>query len=91
MFPSILFVVFNSISLRGFQTILVENWYPLPRIDDLLDYLKYFIFFTKLDLMLVYHQIPIESSYVWKTDFKTKESLFQLLDIPFGLTDAPTN
>ena len=70
--------------------ISVKNRYPLPRIDKLIDNLKGAKFFTNLDLKLGYHQISIESTNVWKTDFKTKEGLFEWLFMPFGLTNAPT-
>ena len=60
------------------------------QINEHIDSLKGANFFTKLDLKLGYHHIPINSIDVWKTDFKTKEGLFEWLVIPFGLTNAPT-
>ena len=64
------------IEYLALNKILVKNRYPLPRIDELIDILKGDKFFTKLDLKLGYHQIPLESTDVLKTDFKTKEGLF---------------
>ena len=35
---------------RALNKIMVKNRYPLPRIDDLIDQLRYVKYFTKLDL-----------------------------------------
>ena len=63
------------IDYQDLNNISVKNKYPIPRIDELIDNMKGDKFFTKLDLKLGYHQIPIKSTDVWKTDFKTKDCL----------------
>jgi hypothetical protein len=71
--------------------IIVQNQYPIPRIDDLLDQLKGENLFNKIDLKSRYYQFPIEQNDVWKTTFKYKEGLFEWIVMPFGLTNSPTN
>ena len=77
------------IDYRALNKISVKNRYPLPGIDELINNMKGDKYFTKLDLKLGYHQIPIESTDVWKMSFNTKEGLFEFLVMPFGLTNAP--
>ena len=78
-----------SIDYRALKKITVRNRYPIPRIDDLLDQLKEETFFSKIDLKSGYHQVPIEPTNVWNTNFKTKEGLFEWMVMPFFLTNAP--
>ena len=59
------------------EKITVKNHYPLPRIDDFLDQLRYAKYFTKLDLQGGYHQVRIDEEDIWKTAFKTKQGLFE--------------
>jgi hypothetical protein len=78
------------IDYRALNKIMVQNWYPIPRINDLLDQLMGAKYFSKIDLKSSYHQVPIEYTYVWKTTFMSKEGLFEWLVMPFGLKNAPT-
>ena len=79
------------IDYRALNKIIVLNWYPISRIDDLLDQLKGVKYFSKIDLKFDYHQVPIEKTDIWKSAFKSLEGLFEWLVIPFGLTNAPIN
>ena len=48
------------IDYRVLNKITVQNRYPIPRIDDLLDQLKGEKYFSKIDLKSGYHQVSIK-------------------------------
>ncbi|GJE98040.1 polyprotein, partial [Phanerochaete sordida] len=67
----------------------VKNAYPLPLISDLLDKVKGFRRFTKMDLRSGYNNVRIKDGDQWKAAFKTSRGLFEPTVMFFGLCNSP--
>jgi len=75
---------------RDLNKVTIKNYYPLPRIEDLLDKIQGDKFFTKMDLTIRCHQVHMHVNDMWKTTFKTKFGLFEWMVISFGIINALT-
>ena len=64
-------------------------FYPMQRSDDVFDALLGKTFFSTLDALRGYHQLPVREQDKWKTAFLTHRGLFHYNYMPFGLKNAP--
>ena len=78
------------IDYRWLNAITRKDAYPLPRIDKSLDALAGSMYFSTLDLVSGYWQVPLDQDAKEKSAFMTRGGLWQWKVLPFGLTSAPT-
>lgn len=77
------------IDYRKLNEKTVNDKYPIPQIEEILDNLGKSIYFTTLDLKSGFHQIEMEPSHAEKTAFSTNQGHFEFTRMPFGLKNAP--
>ena len=68
---------------------MINNRYPLLRIDDLFDQLWGARVYFKIDLHTNYHQLRSREANIPKTAFRTRYGHFEFTVMPFGLTNVP--
>jgi hypothetical protein len=77
------------VDYRFLNDVTVKNKYPLPRIEDLFDWMRDARVFSKIHLRSGYHQMKIRPSDIPKTNFSTRYGLYEFTVMSFGLTNAP--
>ncbi|XP_026744818.1 uncharacterized protein LOC113506168 [Trichoplusia ni] len=78
------------IDFRALNKITIKEHYPLPRIDDQLDNLSGYKYYTSLDLASGYYQIPLAEPSKRYTAFVTPDGHYEFNRMPFGLVNAPS-
>lgn len=76
------------VDYRKLNEVTVGDKYPMQRMDQVFDALTNMSFFSILDAICGYHQIPIAKKDRWKTAFISIEGLFQYITMPFGLKNS---
>jgi hypothetical protein len=69
---------------------LIGDSYRLPNIQDILDKIRRARYFTALDCVSGYLQVPIAAEDRHKTVFSTADDNFEYTRMPFGLKSAPS-
>ncbi len=77
------------VDYRGLNQLTVKDSYPLPRVDESLDFLSRGTFLTTIDLARGYWQVSMAGDSKHKTAFVSHCGLFQFRVLPFGLCNAP--
>ena len=77
------------VDYRRLNSVTRKDAYPLPRIDDSLDALTGSAYFSTLDLLSGYWQVPLDAEAQEKAAFVTRGGLWTWKVLPFGLTSAP--
>lgn len=78
------------IDYRKLNEVTEKDRHPLPLIDDQIDRLKGFKYYSTLDLFSGYYQVEMEEESKNKTAFVTCDGQYEFNRMPFGLTNAPS-
>ena len=77
------------IDYRKLNEVTLDDKFPIPNINSILDKLGRAQYFTTLDLAKGYHQILIREQDREKTAFVTPHGLYEFIIMPFGLKNSP--
>lgn len=73
---------------RNLNTITKPDRYPIPLLRSVSSQLHNMKYFSKIDLVRAYHQIPVHPDDIEKTAIATPFGLYEYVYMPFGLRNA---
>lgn len=78
------------IDYRRLNEKTIEDKYPLPRIEEILDNLGKSCYFSTLDMAKAFHQIEMDEESIEKTAFSVNNGHYEYLRMPYGLKNGPS-
>lgn len=78
------------VDYRGLNKVTIRDNYPLPLIEDCIEYLEGKTLFTVLDLKSGFHHVTIHEDSIKYTAFVTPNGQYEYQRMPFGLKNAPS-
>ena len=76
------------VDYRKINAVTKEQNFPIPNLTDSIYSIKDIKFFTKIDLIKGYYQIPVEEESRQYTAFATHSQQYQFKRLPFGLKNS---
>lgn len=73
---------------RKLNAVTVQDPYPMPRIDDLIEEIGGSRFLTKIDLLKGYYQVPQTEEARATSAFITPDGLYEYCVMPFGMRNS---
>src|SRR5687768_17855995 len=78
----------RCIDYRVLNEMTIADSYPMVRIDETLDQLGKAKYFSKLDMVEGYYQIPLQEDSKPYTGFATRSGFYQWKYLPMGFKNA---
>ncbi len=77
------------IDLRKLNEMIVQDRYPIPRVNEMLDRVGGHAWLSGFDIQKGFWQIPLSEEASRKCGFITDSRIYQCVRMPFGLNNAP--
>ena len=78
------------VDYRNLNKKIIKDHYPIPLIEDVLEWVKDHEVFTTLDLKNGFFHVDIHEESVRYTSFVVPDGQYEFTKVPFGLSNSPS-